>query len=93
MENIRKIKSALISVFSKDGLDELVEILDSRGVKIYSRKYGSNRIQQLRSKIFIMKRVEVLTETSPNFIGCWFLKSEIICDEIIKIDLTDFINT
>ena len=30
-----------------------------------------------------MKRVEVLTETSPNFIGCWFLKSEIICDEII----------
>ena len=36
MENNRTIKSALISVFSKDGLENLVKILDSKGVKIYS---------------------------------------------------------
>ena len=31
-----KIKSALISVFNKDGVDELARELDSNGVKIYS---------------------------------------------------------
>ena len=36
MDNYRTIKSALISVFSKDGLEDLVKILDSNGVKIYS---------------------------------------------------------
>ena len=36
MDNYRTIKSALISVFSKDGLEELVKILDSKGVQIYS---------------------------------------------------------
>ena len=46
MENNRTIKSALISVFSKDGLEELVKILDSKEVKIYStggtQKYIEN---------------------------------------------------
>lgn len=32
----KKIKSALISVFYKDGLDEVVQLLDKQGVKIYS---------------------------------------------------------
>ena len=33
---MKKIKSALISVFYKDGLDEIVRRLDKAGVKIYS---------------------------------------------------------
>ena len=41
-----KIKSALISVFNKDGVDELARELDSNGVKIYStggtKKYLKN---------------------------------------------------
>lgn len=36
MSNPKKIKSALISVFHKDGLDEIVRALGSLGVKIYS---------------------------------------------------------
>ncbi len=36
MSNSKKIKSALISVFHKDGLDEIVTMLGKLGVKIYS---------------------------------------------------------
>ena len=36
MSNSKKIKSALISVFHKDGLDEIVKSLGKLGVKIYS---------------------------------------------------------
>ncbi len=36
MSNPKKIKSALISVFHKDGLDEIVKALGNLGVKIYS---------------------------------------------------------
>ena len=65
MENIRKIKSALISVFSKDGLDELVEILDSRGVKIYSTGGTQKYIENLGISII---PVEELTEY-PSILG------------------------
>jgi phosphoribosylaminoimidazolecarboxamide formyltransferase/IMP cyclohydrolase len=33
---MKKIKGALISVFYKDGLDEIVKLLDANGVEIYS---------------------------------------------------------
>lgn len=33
---MKKIKSALVSVFYKDGLDEIVKLLDANGVEIYS---------------------------------------------------------
>jgi phosphoribosylaminoimidazolecarboxamide formyltransferase/IMP cyclohydrolase len=36
MSSSKKIKSALISVFHKDGLDEIVKTLDKQGVKLYS---------------------------------------------------------
>ncbi len=36
MSNQKKIKSALISVFHKDGLDEIVKTLGKLGVKVYS---------------------------------------------------------
>jgi len=32
----KKIKSALISVFSKEGLAPIVRLLDQQGVKLYS---------------------------------------------------------
>ena len=46
MKSETYIKSALISVFSKEGLDELVTTLDNHNVKIYStggtKKYIEN---------------------------------------------------
>ena len=65
MENSHKIKSALISVFSKDGLDELVEILDSRGVKIYSTGGTQKHIENLGVSI---TPVEELTDY-PSILG------------------------
>ena len=49
MEEIKKIKTALISVFSKDGLDDLVLKLHSCNVKILSTGARSNI---LRGSIF-----------------------------------------
>lgn len=36
MSDIRKIKTALVSVFHKDGLDEIIKLLHSQGVKFLS---------------------------------------------------------
>lgn len=36
MEDLKKIRSALISVYHKDGLDRIVEVLKQHGVSIYS---------------------------------------------------------
>lgn len=36
MEDVKKIKSALVSVFHKDGLDEIIKLLNDNGVKIIS---------------------------------------------------------
>jgi phosphoribosylaminoimidazolecarboxamide formyltransferase/IMP cyclohydrolase len=61
----RIIKSALISVFSKDGLEELVEILDSKGVKIYSTGGTQKFIENLGISI---TPVEELTDY-PSILG------------------------
>lgn len=47
MSATKKIKSALISVFYKDGLDEIVKTLDQQGVKIYSTGGTQTFIEQL----------------------------------------------
>ena len=65
MENNRTIKSALISVFSKDGLEELVKILDSKGVKIYSTGGTQKFIENLGISF---TPVEELTEY-PSILG------------------------
>ena len=65
MENYQKIKSALISVFSKDGLEELVKILDSKGVKIYSTGGTQKYIENLGISII---PVEELTDY-PSILG------------------------
>lgn len=65
MENNRTIKSALISVFSKDGLEELVKILDSKGVKIYSTGGTQKFIENLGISVI---PVEKLTDY-PSILG------------------------
>ena len=48
MNTLKKVKSALISVFHKDGLDEIVRTLHELDVKIYST--GDSRlVKVLRS--------------------------------------------
>jgi phosphoribosylaminoimidazolecarboxamide formyltransferase / IMP cyclohydrolase len=62
----KKISSALISVFQKDGLDKIVELLKSQGVKIYSTG-GTQSF--LESKGCTVTPVEELTEYPSIFGG------------------------
>ena len=61
----KKIKSALISVFHKDGLDEIVKKLDSLGVEIYSTGGTQSFIEGLGVKV---NAVEDLT-SYPSILG------------------------
>ena len=45
MSDSKKIKSALISVFSKDGLEPIVKKLDEQGVTIYSLEVQKNSLK------------------------------------------------
>ncbi|HUX54387.1 MAG TPA: bifunctional phosphoribosylaminoimidazolecarboxamide formyltransferase/IMP cyclohydrolase [Williamwhitmania sp.] len=63
--NERKIKSALISVYYKDGLDLVVKKLNSLGVKIYSTGGTLTFVQQLG---VIAESVENLTGY-PSILG------------------------
>src|SRR5574344_1848814 len=65
MPESRKIKTALISVFHKDGLDEIIERLHADGVEFLST--GGTR-QFIESKGFPCKAVEDLT-TYPSILG------------------------
>ncbi|HBG87893.1 MAG TPA: bifunctional phosphoribosylaminoimidazolecarboxamide formyltransferase/IMP cyclohydrolase PurH [Marinilabiliaceae bacterium] len=47
MSSTKKIKSALISVFYKDGLEDIIKTLDKQGVTIYSTGGTQNFIEQL----------------------------------------------
>lgn len=62
---MKKIKSALISVFYKDGLDDIVKKLDQLGVKIYSTGGTFNFIESLGVK---PQTVESLTGY-PSILG------------------------
>jgi len=63
--NTKKIKSALISVFHKDGLNEIVKKLDSLGVEIYSTGGTQTFIEGLGVKV---NAVEDLT-SYPSILG------------------------
>ena len=65
MAKERKIKSALISVFSKDGLDDLVNQLNKNGVEIYSTGGTQSYIENLGINV---NPVEELTEY-PSILG------------------------
>lgn len=61
----KKIQSALISVFYKDGLEEIVKLLSSSGVTIYSTGGTQTFIEKLGAKV---TPVEDLT-TYPSILG------------------------
>ncbi len=61
----KKIKSALISVFHKDGLDEIVKKLDNLGVEIYSTGGTQTFIESLGVRV---NAVEDLT-SYPSILG------------------------
>jgi phosphoribosylaminoimidazolecarboxamide formyltransferase / IMP cyclohydrolase len=65
MGTSKKIKTALISVFYKDGLDEIVKTLDKQGVTIYSTGGTQTFIEQLGIKVL---SVESLTGY-PSILG------------------------
>ncbi|MEG1910589.1 MAG: IMP cyclohydrolase, partial [Bacteroidales bacterium] len=61
----KKIKNALISVFSKDGLDEMVKLLHAQGVVIYSTGGTYEYIKKLQIPVLT---VESLT-SYPSILG------------------------
>ncbi len=65
MTGFKKIKTALISVYQKDGLDETVRILDKHGVQIYSTGGTQSFIEQFGVKV---TPVETLTGY-PSILG------------------------
>jgi len=65
MSELKKIKSALISVYHKDGLDELITKLDNLGVKFYSTGGTKDFIEGLNVSV---TAVEELT-TYPSILG------------------------
>ncbi len=65
MSELKKIKSALISVYHKDGLDEIISKLDKLGVKLYSTGGTKDFIESLNVRV---TAVEELT-TYPSILG------------------------
>ena len=65
MNDLRKIKSALISVYYKDKLDEIVKKLDQLGVQLYSTGGTQTFIEELGIKV---TAVEELT-SYPSILG------------------------
>jgi len=65
MSTAKKIKTALISVFYKDGLDEIVKTLNKQGVKIYSTGGTQSFIENLGIEV---SSVESLTGY-PSILG------------------------
>jgi phosphoribosylaminoimidazolecarboxamide formyltransferase/IMP cyclohydrolase len=65
MDGTRSIKSALVSVYSKDGLEPIVRLLAQHGVRIYSTGGTQSYIEGLGIGV---NRVEDLT-TYPSILG------------------------
>ncbi|MDI9538344.1 MAG: bifunctional phosphoribosylaminoimidazolecarboxamide formyltransferase/IMP cyclohydrolase PurH, partial [Bacteroidota bacterium] len=65
MSDKKRIKSALISVFYKDGLDEIVKMLHSQGVALYSTGGTQSFIESLGIPV---SSVESLTGY-PSILG------------------------
>jgi len=65
MSELKKIKSALISVYHKDGLDEIIKKLDNLGVKFYSTGGTKDFIEGLNIEV---TAVEELT-SYPSILG------------------------
>ena len=57
MSNIKKIKSALISVFNKDGLEPIVKKLNDYGVIIYSTGGTQKFINKLGIDVIAVEKI------------------------------------
>ncbi len=57
MSNLKKINSALISVYDKNNLEPIIEKLDKLGVKIYSTGGTKNFIERLGVKVTAVEEV------------------------------------
>ena len=57
MSNIKKIKSALISVFNKDGLEPIVKKLNDYGVTIYSTGGTQKFINELGIDVIAVEKI------------------------------------
>ena len=62
MADVKKIKTALVSVYHKDGLDELLAELNKNGVKFLSTGGTQAFIESLG---YPCEKVEDLTASSP----------------------------
>src|SRR3989344_6188584 len=62
----RKINSALISVFNKDGLEEIVKLLNKHGIKIISTGGTAEFIRKLKIPV---TEVETITNYPSVFGG------------------------
>jgi phosphoribosylaminoimidazolecarboxamide formyltransferase/IMP cyclohydrolase len=65
MADVKKIKTALISVFHKDGLDELLKKLDAEGVRFLSTGGTQKFIEE---QGYACQKVEEVT-TYPSILG------------------------
>ena len=65
MDDTKRIKTALISVFHKDGLEELLAKLDAEGVKFLSTGGTQKFIESLG---YVCQKVEEVT-TYPSILG------------------------
>ena len=69
MSDLKKIKSALISVYHKERVDEIVSKLKELGIIIYSTGGTKKFIEELGVSV---TAVEELT-TYPSILGGWVL--------------------
>ncbi len=78
----KQIKSALISVFNKDGLGDIVKLLNNKGVKLYSTGGTSKFIKELGAPV---TEVEELTGFPSIFDGRVKTLHPAIAGGILKI--------
>ena len=57
MNSTKKIKSALISVYHKDGLDEIIKTLHQNGVKLYSTGGTQTFIESLKIPVIAVESI------------------------------------
>ena len=75
MAGTKKIKTALISVFHKDGLDELLKKLNEEGVKFLSTGGTQAFIESLGFECQAVESVATMRVTVSRWLNMQFLRS------------------
>jgi phosphoribosylaminoimidazolecarboxamide formyltransferase/IMP cyclohydrolase len=99
MIELKKIKSALISVFNKEGLDPIVRVLNDHGVKIYSTGGSKAFIEELGVMVYTVEGLTGFPEIlggrvktlHPKIFGGILNRRDNITDhrEITKFDIPE----